>query len=173
MARVRVWDPVVRITHWGLAALIAVDLVNEAGANPWHRWFGYAAGALIVVRLLWGIVGSPHARLAAIAKAAGQLGRYVRRSREATHDYVAHNPFGAWMAFTLWGITIFVIVTGVLLQVEAFWGDERVETLHASASYLLAAFIVVHAVGAIVTSARNRMNLVKAMITGHKTLSKS
>ncbi len=173
MQRVRVWDPVVRITHWGLAALILTDLFNEAGANPWHRYIGYAAGALILVRLLWGIVGSPHARFAAIARSAGQLRGYMQRSRKPPHEYAAHNPLGAWMAFALWGITIFVVVTGVLLQLDAFWGDELVQTLHANGSYVLATFIVVHMAGAIVTSTRHRMNLVKAMITGRKTLSKS
>jgi len=50
-SRVYVWDPLVRIVHWSLATLILVDLFNEAGANPWHRWLGYAAGALVVTRL--------------------------------------------------------------------------------------------------------------------------
>ena len=41
----RVWDPLVRTVHWSLAALIAVELFNEAGANPWHRYLGYVAAA--------------------------------------------------------------------------------------------------------------------------------
>ena len=167
---VRVWDPVVRVTHWALAVLIAVDLLNEAGANPWHRYFGYAAGALVVARLAWGIFGSPHARLAAMARTAAQLGIYVRRSRTAARNYVAHNPLGACMAFTLWGLTLFVVVTGWLLQLEEYWGDELLQTLHANGSYVLAALIGVHVAGAIVTSARKRVNLVKAMVTGHKKL---
>jgi cytochrome b len=166
---VRVWDPVVRITHWGLATLIAIDLLNEAGANPWHRYFGYAAGALVLARLAWGFVGSAHARLAGIARTAAQLGDYIKRSRAPTDAYTAHNPLGAWMAFTLWGITVVVIGTGCLLQVEAYWGDELLQMLHVNGSYLLAVLVVVHVAGAIVTSTRKRTNLIKAMITGRKT----
>lgn len=167
---VRVWDPVVRVTHWGLAVLIAVDLLNEAGANPWHRYFGYAAGALVMARLAWGFFGSSHARLSAMARTATQLSGYVRRSRAADRAYVAHNPLGACMAFTLWGLTLFVVITGWLLQLEEYWGDERLQTLHANGSYVLAALVAVHVAGALVTSARRRVNLVKAMVTGHKKL---
>ena len=166
----RVWDPVVRIAHWGLAAFIAIDLFNDAGANPWHRYFGYAALALIVARLAWGVVGSRHARLLPMARTAMGIFRYLNRSNSSGNAFVAHNPLGAWMAFTLWALTLFVIGTGWALQLEEYWGDETLQSLHARGSYVLAALVVVHIAGAIVTSARRRTNLVKAMITGHKKL---
>ena len=167
----RVWDPIVRITHWGLAALVIVDLFNEAGANAWHRGFGYAAAGLILARVLWGLFGSPHARLSAMARTAAQVGAYMRRSHEAARSYLAHNPLGAWMAFTLWSLTLFVIVTGWMLQLEPFWGDERLQGLHLGSAYALGGLIVVHVLGAVVTGAQRRVNLVKAMITGSKRIS--
>jgi len=51
---IRVWDLLVRSVHWSLATLIVIELFNEAGANPWHRYLGYLAAALVVVRLVWG-----------------------------------------------------------------------------------------------------------------------
>ena len=52
----KVWDPLVRVVHWGVAVAIVADLANEAGANPWHRGIGYAALALVCARLAWGLV---------------------------------------------------------------------------------------------------------------------
>ena len=47
------WDALVRLTHWGVAAVCIGNLwVNEAG-EQWHEWLGYGAIALITLRLLW------------------------------------------------------------------------------------------------------------------------
>jgi cytochrome b len=165
-----VWDPVVRITHWGLAALILTDLFNEAGANAWHRYFGYAAAGLIALRLLWGFGRSPNARLSTMLRTAARVRSYVNRWRSTPDSSVTRNPLGACMAFTLWAVTSLVIATGWMLQLEDYWGDEMLETLHSSVAYVLGLLVVVHVVGALVMSVRSRENLVKAMITGRKNL---
>ena len=131
------WDLVVRLTHWGLAALVLADLVNEASANAWHRYLGYAAAGLIAIRLLWGFGRSPSAQLPAMLRTAAQVRSYVRRWRHAPNTYVTRNPLGACMAFTLWSLTAFVIATGWMLQLERFWGDEMLETLHSGSAYVL------------------------------------
>ena len=63
-ARVRVWDPLVRTCHWGLVAAFVVAWFSHGGYLAWHRISGYAIAVLILVRVAWGFVGSPHARIA-------------------------------------------------------------------------------------------------------------
>ena len=60
---VYVWDPLVRIAHWLLAACVLVNLAGlvEEG-EMWHRYIGYTACAVVAIGLLWGLVGSRHAR---------------------------------------------------------------------------------------------------------------
>jgi cytochrome b len=155
--------------HWSVALLVACDLLNEAGANPWHRYIGYAAGALVVLRLVWGLFGPRHASLAAMAASARELPAYLKTqfSRHGRY-YVGHNPAGAWMALTLWLLVLIIVITGWMLQLDTFWGDERLQTLHTAVAYVLAACVVAHVAGALVTSAFHRTNLIKAMITGDK-----
>ena len=169
---VRVWDPLVRVVHWSVAALIVFDLVNEAGANPWHRYAGYVAGALVLVRLTWGIFGGRLARLTSIAKNAAMVGRYLGawRSRGPRAVYIAHNPLGACMVLLLWALILVVTVTGWMQQLDAFWGDELVQSVHSLAAYGLGVCAALHVAGVLVTSASSRTNLVKAMITGKKAL---
>jgi len=164
---IRVWDPFVRIAHWSIAVLVVIDLFNDAGANPWHRYIGYAAGALVVMRLAWGLVGSYYARLATMAATARALSAYLGVAK-SHRVYPGHNPLGACMAFLLWALLLAVVVTGWMLQLDAFWGNERIENLHAAASYTLAACALIHVTGVLVTSAHTRVNLVTAMITGKK-----
>ena len=61
---VKVWDPFVRLFHWSLVTCIVLNqFVLEAGEWP-HEIAGYTASGLVAARVLWGFVGSRHARFA-------------------------------------------------------------------------------------------------------------
>ncbi|TNF07576.1 MAG: cytochrome B, partial [Pseudomonadales bacterium] len=95
-ATVRLWDPVVRLFHWSLAgAFLANYFFTEEGEN-WHRWFGYYAVAWLVIRLVWGFVGTPAARWADFWPTPARLGEHLRAllSGRAYHR-LGHSPLGA------------------------------------------------------------------------------
>ena len=73
----RVWDPLVRIGHWLLLLSLLFAWITRHRPGPWHEWIGYAALAIVTVRVVWGWVGAPYAR----------FGEFVRGPR-ATFDYV-------------------------------------------------------------------------------------
>jgi cytochrome b len=154
----RAWDLFVRAAHWGLATLVLVELLNEAGANPWHRYLGYAAAALVAGRLAWGLGDTGAARLKAMARSA----------LRADTAPGGHTPLGALMAFTLWALVLAAGVTGWMLGLDAFWGEQWLQDLHAAIAYLLASLVVVHVGAAVLASRAQRVNLVKAMVTGEK-----
>ena len=56
------WDPLVRITHWGVALVVVLNglLVKPGGMA--HLWAGWVALALLALRLIWGFVGPKPAR---------------------------------------------------------------------------------------------------------------
>jgi cytochrome b len=61
VVEVRVWDPFIRVAHWLLAAIVLIDWFTDE--PRWmHVWLGYLALALVVLRVVWGFVGSEHAR---------------------------------------------------------------------------------------------------------------
>lgn len=162
----KVWDPVVRTIHWSLASLIVVELFNEAGANPWHRYLGYAAAALVVARLAWGWGDRGQAKLSAMAASARRIVPYLEQADRAVP--IGHTPPGALMAFTLWGLTLLVAATGWMLGLDQFWGDERLQRAHEALAYVLGACALIHVAAALAAS--RRVNLVKAMITGNKVI---
>ena len=55
---VRVWDPVVRVCHWGLAASLLVSFLTHEGNAAIHIWSGYAALAFVTARIAWGFSGA-------------------------------------------------------------------------------------------------------------------
>src|SRR3954466_15111139 len=102
------WDAVVRTIHWSVAVLVLVELFNEAGANPSHRYLGYAAGLLVVARLAWGLGNVGSARLQTMAATAGAAPRYLKTLLGGGPVALSggHTPPGALMAFLLWGLLL-------------------------------------------------------------------
>jgi cytochrome b len=171
MSDARAWDPFVRTIHWSVAALVIIELLNEAGANPWHRYLGYAAAVLVVARLAWGLGNVGSARLGTMAVTASAAPGYLKMllGGGSVALPAGHTPPGALMAFLLWGLLLVVSVTGWMHGLDAFWGEEWLQQLHAWLAYVLGGCAAVHVAAALVTSRLHRANLVKGMITGERT----
>ncbi|MEY4872710.1 MAG: hypothetical protein RLZZ563_2040, partial [Pseudomonadota bacterium] len=53
---VRVWDPLVRLFHWGLVAGFVANAFFTRPGKDMHQTVGYVVAGLIAVRLVWGFV---------------------------------------------------------------------------------------------------------------------
>ena len=62
VVRVAVWDRFVRLFHWSLVGCVLVNAFLLDDGETLHRWLGYTASALVLARIVWGFVGSRHAR---------------------------------------------------------------------------------------------------------------
>src|SRR5260221_3271479 len=74
----RVWDPIVRIFHWSLVLSFGIAWLSRHSSDDMHRWAGYFAAGLILVRLVWGAVGTPHARFYQFVRDPATNVRYLR-----------------------------------------------------------------------------------------------
>lgn len=168
-ATIRVWDPFVRIFHWSVAGACAIDLTVLDDGKLAHRWIGYGVLALVAVRLVWGVVGTRHARFADFVPGPQALFAYLGamlRGREPR--FLGHNPAAAMMILALLALLTVIGATGWMQTLDAFWGVEWVETLHRDLANLMVALVAIHIAAALLESLRHRENLVLAMITGRK-----
>lgn len=99
---VRVWDPIVRLGHW---ILVVGFLIAWLSAEEWetvHVWSGYTIGVVVAVRLLWGIVGTRHARFSDFVRGPKTVLGYLKGlARGDAPRYLGHNPAGGAMAVAL------------------------------------------------------------------------
>lgn len=165
-----VWDPLVRIGHWGLVATVAAAWLTRHGGGALHEWLGYASLALIVLRILWGLAGPRRARFASFVQRPAATLAYTRSAVAGREPrYVGHNPLGGWMIVALIAMVAATDLTGWLFTTDRFWGVGWVENLHESVSDLLLGLIGLHIAGvATASSRRHGENLVAAMIDGRK-----
>jgi cytochrome b len=169
MVTTRVWDVFVRVFHWGLATSFAVAWVSGDEWKTLHLWAGYAAAALIAMRLVWGVIGTPHARFSRFVRSPLVVASYLKdvaTGREARH--LGHNPAGGAMIVALLATLIGLCVSGSLLTTDAFWKSEVMEDIHETLANLALVLVGLHIAGVAWASFRHHENLVRAMITGKK-----
>lgn len=168
-ADLHVWDPLVRAGHWLLVLTVAAAWFTRHGGGIWHEVTGYAALAIVALRLLWGLVGSRHARFDDFLRGPRATWRYTRRMlRRAEPSHVGHNPLGGWMIVALLLTVGLVSLSGWLYTTDRFWGIAWVETLHSRLTDVLLVLVALHVAGVLYASRRHRENLVAAMIHGRK-----
>lgn len=165
----RVWDPFVRVFHWALVCCVFLNQFLLEGGEAPHRWTGFAALGLISGRLVWGFVGSAHARFASFAPTPARLRAQVCALLSGrVPTYVGHSPLGALMMLVLVLLVIALAATGWLQTTDAFWGDESLQKTHETLANVLLLAAGMHGIAAIVIGRLERVRLIKAMITGVK-----
>ena len=167
--RVLIWDAPVRVFHWLAVACFAGAWLT-AESEHWrlvHVTLGYTLAGLVAFRIVWGLVGTRHARFASFVRGPAAVAAYLRGlwHREPLHG-AGHNPAGA--------VAIVVMLALVALIAASGWATyndlagEWLEDLHELAANTMLAVVAVHVAGVIVASRLHRQNLVAAMVTGQK-----
>ena len=167
--QVLVWDRFVRLFHWSLLLLIAGCWVTSDSGKALHEAMGYAIGALIAMRLVWGLIGPRHARFADFVRGPRVVLAYLKallRGQERRH--LGHNPAGGAMIVALLAAVAATALTGWLQTTDLFWGSDMMEELHEIAANLILALAAFHVGGVLYESWRHRENLITAMIDGKK-----
>jgi len=166
---VRVWDIFVRLFHWSLVASFIAAWLTRHGNEDIHHLAGYAAAALVGLRVVWGVVGTHYARFRQFTRGPLTVLGYLRdiaTGREAR--YIGHNPAGAAMILALLIAMAGTALTGWMMTTDQFWGVEWVGKTHERLADGLLILVALHVAGVIVASIRHRENLVRAMFTGRK-----
>ncbi|KIZ45880.1 cytochrome B561 [Rhodopseudomonas palustris] len=168
-ASVKVWDGVVRLFHWSLVAAFALAYATGDEIERVHIAAGYTIAALLVLRIVWGLVGPRHARFANFVRPPREVITNLRDAvRLRSKRYLGHTPAGAAMILTLIAMIGGSCVTGYMMTTRAYWGSAWVEDLHELLANATVALIALHVAGVLLVSFEHRENLVKAMVTGWK-----
>lgn len=185
-----VWDVPTRVFHWSLVTLVAVAWATAESESEFvfqiHLLAGYLVLGLILFRLIWGFLGTRYARFHEFVRPWPMVRDYTKRlmSLRPPHS-IGHNPLGGWMIILLLADLAGIVVTGL------FGGEVRsgqldqagplahyvstslasdLKELHEGLFNILLVLVGIHVAGVITDIVLTRDNLVRAMITGYKSV---
>lgn len=163
----------VRLFHWSLVTCVFLNAFVLEEGEQWHRWIGYAATIWVATRVVWGFIGSPYARFSAFwpsKRAVFEQLNQLKAGEVKTH--IGHSPLGAVMMIALCLNVLLLGFTGWLMGTDLFWGEDWLEEVHDLLSNFLLSLALLHASAALVLGRREGVNLVAAMVHGHKNYKK-
>lgn len=165
------WDLPVRGFHalFGggfVAAYLIANVLGEDGpAFPYHAILGLTLVLLVMLRVIWGIVGTRWARFTALTLDPRTLLSYMTTVATGRGPgYVGHNP-----ATSVTLILMFLAVLGLgWTGVQMGQGNEGLKDVHELLANLMLAFAGMHVAGVALHTLRHRDGIVIGMVDGRK-----
>ncbi len=172
-----VYDLPTRLFHWLFSGLFLLSFIiaktvdDEAVAFSYHMLAGLLLGGLVLWRLIWGIVGSKHARFSGFSLNPFHLKDYFLGIFSGSKKrWSGHNPASSWAAVTMFALALGLALTGYLMSTGS---KEAFEDIH---EFMANTFIVVaalHVAGVVLHSLRHQDGIALSMIDGRKELDES
>lgn len=161
-----VWPVSVRINHWALALIIILDafLVED----DLHNYLGYLAALLVGLRLIQGLTGKEHVRLSSLPLKLSDLKSYFKNHLKGHAQYEGHNPAASVVYILMWLLVIALAVSGWMMGLDAYWGDENLHMIHTWISNALIILAILHLVGVFLDAFIYKRKTWMAMISGKK-----
>jgi len=182
--KVRIWDLPLRLFHWLLVAMFALAWWSSGHPQylDLHLLAGYTIAALLLFRVVWGVIGTEYARFRSFAYGPKRVVNYLRDLfGPRTLHPVGHNPAGAWAIFAMLLLLLAITLSGLVvlggeeghgpladmvsLETGIAWHEP-----HEWLAWTMLVLVMIHLLGVAVESILHRDNLVAAMISGKKAV---
>lgn len=124
----KLWDLVVRIFHWSLVVLVLIAFISSEEGEGIHIKVGFAILGIVLFRIVWGFIGSKHARFTDFVKGPRKVIAYLKGLFTGSPPYsFGHNPAGGAMI-------VLILITLLLVAFTGIKTEEGERAEHASIS---------------------------------------
>ncbi len=181
--KVKVWDPLVRVFHWTLVVAFFTAYITEDDFLTVHTYAGYTVLGLILLRIIWGVIGTRHARFRNFVTSPRVAWQYLKDTLFLrAKRYLGHNPAAGAMIVLLLVSLLITTLSGLATYgaVESAgplgnWlgnigetGEDMLEEVHEFFANFTVLLVIIHVGGVIIESLVHRENLVRSMLNGYK-----
>ncbi|KZN56010.1 cytochrome b/b6 domain-containing protein [Pseudoalteromonas luteoviolacea] len=169
----KVWDGFIRGFHWLL--VVGITVLYFSGEEGWldlHFVVGYLLLALMITRMIWGIIGSDTAKLSSLFHHP----KHIFAALKSKFSYAGHNPAGSVMVL-LFFVLVFtqlisglmttddILMEGPLVTYISYELAEIAGDIHRLNIDILLVAIAIHIVAIMVYRVKG-VNLIKPLLTG-------
>ncbi len=168
-----IWDLSIRIFHWvfalgyAVSMLIATTIDDDGALFDYHALIGFMLLGVVFLRVLYGFIGTKHARFLYFNFSLRDLGAYLFPfATDTKKSFPGHNPASSYGTILMLVLVGLIGITGILAGEDIDFAED----LHEFFAFTMLGLVVVHILGVIVYSLRHRENLSQSMVDGYKNI---
>lgn len=172
-----VYDLPTRLFHWLFAGLFLLSFIiaktvdDDSLVYSYHMLSGLVLGSLVMWRIVWGIIGSRHARFSGFNLNPLALKDYFLGILSGSKTrWSGHNPASSWAAIVMLLLALGLAITGYLMSTG---GKETFEDIHEFMANTFIIVVILHVAGVILHTLRHQDTIMLSMIDGKKEVSDS
>ncbi len=179
-----VWDLPTRAFHWLLVLSLAASYITAKigfDVRQYHMWLGYWMIGLLTFRLVWGFIGTRHARFINFFPSPRRLFSYLKSMVQGkAPETVGHNPLGSLMIFA----TLFMVgaqaISGLFVDDEIMFSGpyfnsvsadfaSTMNFVHNNFINVILVLVAVHIAAVLYHAFVRRERIIRAMLSGKKS----
>ncbi|WP_164078334.1 cytochrome b/b6 domain-containing protein [Alteromonas facilis] len=171
--KTRVYDVPTRVFHWLFATgfitafTIANTIDDDDTAFSYHMLAGIFISALVLWRILWGLIGTRHARFSDFSLQPNALLSYIKNiTSDGAKVWTGHNPASSWAAIAMFLLTLSLATTGFCMISGI--GGEEIEDIHELLANAFIVIVLLHIAGIVIHTKKHKDSLGKSMLHGMK-----
>jgi cytochrome b len=168
-----VYDLPTRVFHWLFAGLFLTGFIIAKTVDDESPWFNYHSlagltlGFLVLLRILWGLFGTKHARFSGFALNPLEFVTYFKGFMTGTKKrWAGHNPASSWAGLTMLFLALGLVVTGYLMTSGP--NKESFEDVHELFANGFIIVVILHIAGIVLHTFRHQEMIGLSMIDGKK-----
>lgn len=173
MKKVLIYDWPTRIFH-GLfalsfvAAFLITKVVDDESANyAYHMILGMFIVSLVVLRVIWGVVGSKYARFSSFDLRPSHLIQYFKDIiQNKSERKLSHNAASSWAAILMMLMSFGLLFSGYQMVLKN--NKETFEEFHEAFANIFLALAILHVIGIVLHTLRHKDAIGLSMVTGNK-----
>lgn len=168
-----VYDLPTRLFHWLFASLFLTGFIIAKTVDDDSTWFNYHSiagltlGFLVLLRILWGLFGTKHARFSGFALSPIELMNYFKGILTGNkRRWAGHNPASSWAGLTMMVLALGLAITGYLMTSGP--NKETYEDAHELFANGFITVVILHIAGIVLHTFRHKEMIGLSMIDGKK-----
>ena len=168
-----VYDLPTRLFHWLFAGLFLTGFVIAKTIDDDSIWFSYHSmagltlGFVVLLRILWGFIGTQHAKFFNFALNPQDLVGYFKGMLAGDkRRWAGHNPASSWAAISMMLMALGLAVTGYLMTSGS--DKETFEDIHELLANGFIIVTILHVAGLVLHTLRHKEMIGLSMVDGKK-----
>ena len=168
-----VYDLPTRLFHWLFSGLFLIGFIIAKTVDSESLWFSYHSlagltlGFLVLLRIVWGIFGTKHARFSGFALNPLDLISYFKGILTGEkRKWAGHNPASSWATIIMMLFALGLAITGYLMSSGP--NKETFEDIHELFANGFIIVVVLHIAGIVLHTIRYKELIGLSMVDGKK-----